>query len=159
MKQAVWWGGALLALALVGAAGTAPVRAEGEAEVVSVVDGDTLRVRVGGAVEKVRLVGVDAPETGHLRPAEPFHEEATAFVRRLATHARLRLAPDRLQDDRDRYGRLLRYAWLPDGRLLNAEIIRAGWAEAYRRLRYERRAEFLRLEREARDARRGRWAR
>ena len=152
-----------MALALGAATGVtdaAPVRAEGEATVVSVVDGDTLRVRTGGGVvETVRLVGVDAPETGHLRAAEPFHEEATAFVRRLAQGARLRLEPDRLQDDRDRYGRLLRYVWMADGRLLNAEIIRAGWAEAYRRIRYERRAEFRRLEREARDARRGRWAR
>ena len=107
----------------------------------------------------MRLVGVDAPETGQLRPAEPFHEEATDFVRRLVERQRVRLEPDRLQNDRDRYGRLLRYVWLSDGRLLNAEIIRAGWAEAYRHLRYERRAEFLRLDREARAARRGMWAR
>ena len=58
----------------------------------------------------------------------------------------------------DRYGRTLAYVTLPDGRLLNLEIIRAGWAEAYRGFRYVRKRDFLAAERDARQAQRGMWA-
>jgi micrococcal nuclease len=123
-----------------------------------VIDGDTLRVRVGKRFETVRLVGVDAPETGHLRPAEPFHSQATAFAVRLAKRRRVRLERDPLTDDRDQFGRMLRYVWLPDGRLLNAELINAGWAEAMHRFKYVRKDEFVACEKRARRQRKGRWA-
>jgi len=96
-------------------------------KVVGVVDGDTLKVELGGTVERIRLIGVDTPETVHpQKPVEFFGKEASAFARRLAEGQVVRLEKDPTGDTRDKYGRLLRYVFLPDGTLLNAEIISPG---------------------------------
>jgi micrococcal nuclease len=58
----------------------------------------------------------------------------------------------------DQYKRTLAYVFLTDGRLANLEIIRAGWAEVYRRFEYARKPAFFAVEREAKDAKRGMWA-
>ncbi|MBN2372065.1 MAG: thermonuclease family protein [Vicinamibacteria bacterium] len=144
-----------LALFLVVAA---PAFADERGVVKWVIDGDTLRVRLGGRIATVRLIGVDAPETGHYRQAEPFHAQATACAVRLAKRRRVRLERDPITDDRDKYGRLLRYVWLPDGRLLNAEIIAAGCAKVMRRFEYVRQDEFREHERRARREKKGIWA-
>src|SRR3712207_4150278 len=76
----------------------------GERRVTHVVDGDTIRL----GEERVRLIGVDTPETR--RPGTPvqcFAREATAFMKRLVAGRRVRLELD--VEDRDRYGRLLAY--------------------------------------------------
>ena len=122
---------------------------------VRVIDGDTLELRGG---DHVRLIGVDTPETvDPRRPVEAFGKEAAAFTRRLAEGKNLRLEFDR--ETVDAYGRTLAYVYLPDGALLNGEIIRRGYGHVYTRFpfRYER--EFVLLEREARAAGRGLWAR
>ena len=127
--------------------------------VLEVFDGDTILVRLpGGGVEKVRLLGVDAPETEGYRDAEPGGEEAAAFARDLMGGANVVLEADPLADDRDRYGRLLRYVRLPDGRDAGLAIIEAGYAEAYRRFPFERRDDYLRREEQARVEGRGLWA-
>ena len=59
---------------------------------------------------------------------------------------------------KDPYNRTLAYVFLPDGRLANVEIIRAGYAETYRRFDYKRKTEFFVAERDAKAARRGMWA-
>ena len=121
-----------------------------------VVDGDTLVV---GRRERVRLIGVDAPEIPHRdRAGEPFGPEAAEFTRSLADGETVRLGFDPEAGRTDRHGRTLAYVTLPDGRLLNLEIIRAGWAEAYHALAYERKAEFLAAERAACEERLGLWA-
>ena len=109
---------ALLAMAAAGAA----------AQVVErVVDGDTIVVRDVG---RVRLIGVDTPETVHPgRPVEFFGKEASAFTKRLVDGKRVRLDYD--QQRTDRYGRTLAYVHLPDGTFVNAEIIRRGYGHAY----------------------------
>lgn len=127
-----------------------------EATVERVVDGDTLLL-VGR--ERVRLIGVDAPEIPHRgHPGERFGAEARDFTNALAGGRHVTLVFDAGAGIRDRYGRTLAYVLLPDGRNLNLEIIRAGWAEAYRSLRYARKREFQTAEREARNAGRGMWA-
>ena len=71
----------------------------------------------------------------------------------------VRLEPDPSQGDQDRYGRLLRYVWLPDGRLVNLELIRQGYAFEYTYDRpYKYQALFQAAEREARAQQRGLWA-
>jgi len=126
--------------------------------VVEVVDGDTLKVELGGALEKIRLIGVDTPETVHpQKPVEFFGKEAAAFTRRMALNRVVRLEEDPEGDTRDKYGRLLRYVFLPDGKLLNAEIIAQGYGHAYTRFPFSRMEEFRALEREAREATRGLW--
>ena len=118
---------------------------------IRVIDGDTLELAGG---ERVRLIGVDTPESVDPRRAEEvFGREAAAFTRRQAEGQRVRLEYD--EESRDSYGRLLAYIFLPDGTLLNAEIIRQGYGFAYTRFPYRRQAEFVALEREAREQRRG----
>jgi micrococcal nuclease len=121
---------------------------------VRVVDGDTLELDGG---ERVRLIGVDTPETvDPRRPVQYFGKEASAFTRRLAQGKTVRLEYD--QDTRDRYNRTLAYVYLPDGTLLNAELIRQGYGHAYTRFPFRYQEQFLALEREAREQGRGLWA-
>lgn len=122
--------------------------------VVRVVDGDTLLL---DGNERVRLIGVDTPESvDPRRPVERFGQEASAFLRRIAEGKRVRLAFD--QERKDRYGRTLAYVHLEDGTLVNGEIIRQGYGHAYTRFPFRYAEEFRAYEREAREQRRGLWA-
>jgi micrococcal nuclease len=121
---------------------------------IRAVDGDTLELDGG---ERVRLIGVDTPETvDPRRPVQYFGKEASAFTRRMAQGRSVRLEYD--QDTRDRYGRTLAYVYLEDGTFLNAEIIRQGYGHAYTRFPFRYQDQFLALEREAREQERGLWA-
>lgn len=94
------------------------------AEVVEVIDGDTIDVRLeGGSVERLRLIGINSPERG-----ECYAEEATAGLSSLVLGQTVRLEAD--TSDRDRYGRLLRYVWTADGRFVNEVTVAEGWALA-----------------------------
>lgn len=99
-----------------------------EATLVRVVDGDTVRVLTNGTEEKVRLIGLDTPET--TAGPECGGEEATRALQQLiADGDPVELVADPSQGDRDRYGRLLRYLQTPDGTDLGRAQILAGWAE------------------------------
>ena len=136
-----------------------PARPEGTATVTRVVDGDTLVVDINGQEERVRLIGVDTPETVHPRkPVEYFGKEASAFTKRMAEGKTVRLETSQGIADRDRYKRLLRYVFLPDGKLLNAEIIAEGYGHAYTQFPFDKMEEFRQLERDARENGRGLWA-
>jgi micrococcal nuclease len=118
-----------------------------------VIDGDTVELTTG---EKVRLIGVDTPETKDPRkPVQYFGKEATAFTQRLVEGKRVRLAYD--QQRQDKYGRTLTYIYLEDGTFVNAEIIKQGYGFAYTRFPFKYLEEFRQLEREAREAGRGLW--
>lgn len=122
---------------------------------VRVIDGDTIELDGG---ERVRLIGVDTPETvDPRRPVQSFGKEASAFTRRMVEGKNVRLEQD--QDTRDRYGRTLAYVYLQDGTFLNAEIIRQGYGHAYTRFPFRYEQQFVQLEREARESSRGLWAR
>jgi len=126
--------------------------------VLTVLDGDTLRLRIGESEDTVRLIGVDCPEVSHpTRPPEFFGEEATEFVRRLVEKKPVTLAADPYSQNRDKYGRLLRYVTLPDAHPLNALLIEQGYCYALTRFPFARRSEFVRLEAAARRAERGLW--
>lgn len=128
-------------------------------KVTRVVDGDTIKVKIGGKTETVRLIGVDTPESVHPnKPVEYFAEEASAFTKRMAQGQQVRLEDDPQCTNRDRYGRLLRYVHLPSGKMLNAEIIRQGYGFAYTKYPFSRMDEFRKLERKAREKRKGLWA-
>ena len=118
-----------------------------------VVDGDTIVVR---GVGRVRLIGVDTPETvAPGRPVEFFGREASAFTKRLLEGRSVRLEYDR--ERTDRYGRTLAYVHLADGTFANAEIIRRGYGHAYTRFPFRYLDRFRQLEREARSVGRGLW--
>jgi endonuclease YncB( thermonuclease family) len=135
------------------------VHAQGGADtrlVVRVIDGDTLELAGG---ERVRLIGVDTPETVHpTRGVERFGKEAATFTRRLAEGQRVQLEGDPGSASTDRYGRSLAYVFLPDGRLLNLEIVSQGYGFAYTKYPFTRMEEFRGAESEAREQRRGLWA-
>ncbi|MBM3140487.1 MAG: hypothetical protein FJZ92_09880, partial [Chloroflexi bacterium] len=95
------------------------------ATVTRVIDGDTIEVSLGGATRAVRLILVDTPEIGG--PVECFGAEARDFVRALLP-AGTPVALERDVSDVDRYGRLLRYVHLADGRLLNEVLLAEGYA-------------------------------
>ena len=100
--------------------------------VVSVSDGDTFTVSVGDSREKVRLIGIDTPETKHpTKGVQCWGPEASEFTTRtLAVGTRVRLVRD--VEARDRYGRLLAYVYLADSNVFfNLELVRLGFARPY----------------------------
>jgi micrococcal nuclease len=112
----------------------APTPLPGRAATVdSVVDGDTIHALVGGVHEKVRVIGIDSPETSKPNsPVECMARAATAEARRLLpVGAAIRLEQDPTQATRDRYDRLLAHVWLPDGRLFAEVMIRGGFGIHY----------------------------
>ena len=127
-----------------------------DATVVHVDDGDTIDVRIDGRVERVRYIGIDAPEVAHEGVSGARGAEAAARLNRaLLGGRRVRLELDR--ETRDRYGRLLAYVWAGDT-MINLEMARRGYARVLTippNVRYEGR--FARAEAEAQEARLGLW--
>jgi endonuclease YncB( thermonuclease family) len=118
-----------------------------------VIDGDTIVVQ---GIGTVRLIGVDTPETvDPRRPVQYFGKEASDFTRRLATRQVVRLEFDGPRTDR--YRRTLAYVYLPDGTLLNAEIVRQGYGHAYTQFPFRYLEDFRGYERQAGEAGRGLW--
>lgn len=135
--------------------GDGPATATVEARVVDVVDGDTIRVEIGGATYRLRYIGINAAEVG-----DAFASEATTANGALVGGQLVQLERD--VSETDRYGRLLRYVWIVrDGSwlLVNRELVRLGWARsrAYPPdTRYQ--AWLDAAEREARRRNAGMWA-
>jgi micrococcal nuclease len=98
------------------------------AKVQRVSDGDTFVATVQGRRERVRVIGVDTPESvAPNRPVEPFGEEASDFAKHHLDGETVRLAGD--AEPRDRYGRMLAYVWLRDGTFWNALLVAEGYAQ------------------------------
>ncbi|HJN03019.1 MAG TPA: thermonuclease family protein [Nitrospinota bacterium] len=120
------------------------------------IDGDTIIVNIAGAKARVRLIGVDTPETKHPRkPVQYFGKEASMFTANMVEGKKVRLEFD--QNQRDRYKRLLAYVYLEDGTFLNAEIVKQGYGHAYTKFPFKYMQEFRIYEREARIRKRGLW--
>lgn len=127
-------------------------------EVVRFEDGDTITVDMNGTNERVRMIGVDTPETQDPRvPVQCFGKAASQFTADLIGTNPVRLEADPTNTNRDRYDRLLRYVYLPDNRLVNAEIIKAGYGFAYTLFPFEKSEEFKAYERQAREQNLGLW--
>ncbi len=102
----------------------------GAAVVDTVVDGDTLAVRLDGRRERVRLLGIDTPESVKPdTPVECYAKEAAARLRALLpAGTQVRLVRD--VEERDRYRRLLAYVYRqPDGLFVNLDMVRGGYAQ------------------------------
>ncbi len=108
-----------------------PPDQDGAATVAYVVDGDTIDVEIGGRTERIRLIGIDTPETKKPNsPIECFGPEASAFTESLLPEG----TPVRIERDivgRDDYGRLLGYVYLVDqpDLFVNLEIVEQGFAQ------------------------------
>jgi micrococcal nuclease len=119
-----------------------------QGEVVAVTDGDTIKVLHGGAAETIRLSGIDCPEK-----RQAFGNAARKFTSDFCFGKRVLIVPD----TRDRYGRAVAQVVLPDGRALNHELLRAGYAWWYQK--YAGDDLLLRqLEMDARSRRAGLWS-
>jgi micrococcal nuclease len=119
-----------------------------------VIDGDTLKLEDG---RLVRLIGIDTPETRHPEvPVQVFGEEASQFARQLCEGFDIYLEYD--QEPKDVYGRTLAYVYLKDGRMLNEELIKQGYAYVLRRFPFRKKQRFLNLQEQARFGNRGLWS-
>lgn len=108
---------------------TSPTALDTNATMVEVVDGDTIDVTIDGHRERVRLIGIDTPETKKPNtPVQCFGPEATKFAKSLLPpDAALHLERDVVA--RDDYGRMLAYVYLSaDGTFVNMAIITQGFA-------------------------------
>ena len=141
--------------------------------VTRVYDGDTFRCKLENGEEiKVRLIGIDTPESRRNRKAYRDAEKsgksveeivrlgkkASAFTKKLIPPGTVVYLETDVQIH-DRYGRLLAYVYLPDGRMLNEVLVREGYATVYTfppNVRYAER--FVKLQREAMEEGRGLWS-
>lgn len=126
------------------------------ARVVRVVDGDTIEVSFNGATEKVRLIGVDTPETVHPTVGvEPYGKEASNFTKDQLTDQMVELEFD--VEERDQYGRMLAYVWLGED-MFNEVLLYEGYAQIATyppNVKYVER--FKSAQQDAREAERGLW--
>lgn len=137
---------------------TAVVNQPGLYTVVEFADGDTVSVDMNGKTERVRMIGVDTPETHDPRKAvQCFGQAASNFTKQLIGKSNVRLEADPTNSNRDRYQRLLRYVYLPDGTLVNAEIIKQGYGFAYLSFPFTKSDEFRDLQTKAREDNKGLW--
>ncbi|HVX24025.1 MAG TPA: thermonuclease family protein [Candidatus Saccharimonadales bacterium] len=122
------------------------------------IDGDTIAVNMNGQVEDIRFVGVDTPETHKPNtPVECYGPAAAAFTKSQIGNQRVRLVSDSLSTDRDRYGRLLRYVYLPDGTNLDQRLIEQGYGFYYPYFPFSKAHQFKVAEKQAIAAHRGLW--
>ncbi len=128
-----------------------------KARVLRVVDGDTVELEIGGRTEKLRLIGVNTPETvDPRREIQPYGKEASDFTRGVLSGQVVYVEQD--LEERDPYDRLLGYVYLEDGVFFNALLVRAGFAQTMTvspNVKYATR--FRDLMRQARAERRGLW--
>ena len=120
---------------------TSPLQNSTIVEVISVVDGDTLKISYKGQEDSIRLIGIDTPESRVNKKAKrdakrsgqdietiiAMGKRATKYVKSLVKQGDLITIEFDVQA-RDRYGRILGYVYLPNGKLLNEEIVKAGYA-------------------------------
>lgn len=132
--------------------------------VIKITDGDTIVVKIGKTIERVRLIGIDTPEIVDPRkPVQCFASEASQNIKRLVDKKTIALKSEPLDVNRDKYGRLLRYVYLTDdkGRLttfLNATMIKDGYAYKYNSISsptIDR--DFSKFEKDAKAAKKGLW--
>ena len=154
----------LLAIAL-------PLPAYEKTKVLSIVDGDTVKVIYHNREESIRLIGIDTPESipnkkaikdaqrtkSDIETINSQGREAKNFVKGLVKPG-IFLKIEFDVRTRDKYGRLLAYLYLPSGKMLNEEIVKAGYAQLMTippNLKYQER--FLMAYREAMENHRGLW--
>jgi len=142
----------------------------GSAKILSVVDGNTLKIKYQGKIEILRLIGIDAPVSRlnkkgsqaerseeDLNNITRMSKEATRYVSALVGPGE----PVKIEfdvEERDKSGRLLGYVYLSNGKMLNEEIVQAGYANLMAvppNVKYQRR--FLKVYQNAREMRKGLW--
>ena len=136
------------------------VQNEPRYRVVKVIDGDTITISMSGKNQTIRLIGINSPESVDPRRAvECFGNEASEKAKEVLAGKHVRIISDPTQADRDRYNRLLRYVYLPDGTLFNKWMISEGYAYEYTYdAPYQLQSEFKEQEALARAQAKGLWS-
>ena len=132
-----------------------------EGVVETVVDGDTIHVLVDGAIRKVRLLHLDAPELSgpRVKRPEPGAGRARDFLASKVLGKHVLLRPDADPPYMDKYGRALRLVLYSETRTtVQDDMISSGWARADGKRLYLLRSHYCELEAEARAAKRGIWS-
>mgnify|MGYP001378696644 FL=1 len=142
-----------------------------EYTITKVFDGDTFEAEANGKKEKVRMLGIDTPEkfdsdklTRDIertkRDSETIKklgELSSQFTRKLLEGKKVLLEADKSQDDKDKYGRLLRYVYLEDGTFVNKKIVAEGYAVVFRKFSVSKEKELIEAETDARTGKKGLW--
>ncbi|HEX8548645.1 MAG TPA: thermonuclease family protein [Cytophagaceae bacterium] len=115
-------------------------------KVIGVKDGDTIEVLIDGKPMKIRLFGIDCPEK-----KQAYGTKAKDFTASLSFGKTVSIQ----SKGTDKYRRMLGFVFLPDGRNLNHELVKAGYAWRYK---YNKNNLLLMLEAQARNKRLGLWA-
>jgi micrococcal nuclease len=133
-----------------------------------VVDGDTFELSDG---QRVRLLGIDTPEkyeskkldkdveaTGQdKKTIKKLGKLASEYVKNFVEGKKVILEKEPNYEDKDRYGRLLRWIYLEDGTFVNGKIIRDGYAQVYEKFPVSKLDELRKYQKEARENNRGLW--
>lgn len=126
-----------------------------KAEVRYVIDGDTFILENN---QRVRMIGINAPETSHKRygkEGQAFGNESKRFLKRVIEGKEVDLHAGK--EGFDRFGRRLAYVYLQDGTFVNEKMVELGYAETFRKFPFEFKEEFLKLESNARNQKLGMW--
>lgn len=128
-------------------------------EVTKVVDGDTFDVKVEDQIVKVRMLGMDTPETVDPRKTvQCFGKEASNKTKELLLNHTVSLETDPTQGITDKYDRLLAYVYRDDGLFINEYLLKNGYAHEYTyNIPYTKQTEFKADEKEAREGKMGLW--
>ncbi|MCK4624373.1 MAG: thermonuclease family protein [Phycisphaerae bacterium] len=129
-------------------------------KVIAVTDGDTIQIDTDTGPLKVRIVGIDTPETVHpFKPVQPFGPEASARAKELLQDKTVKIQydPDPKHGKWGTYKRLLVYIELPDGRDFGLVMISEGLARAYPKYPFSRVEEYLEVEQKAKVSKAGIW--
>ena len=128
--------------------------------VTKVVDGDTIEVDMNGENAKIRIIGIDTPETVDPRkPVQCFGKEASSKAKETLNGKYVTLVADETQGNTDKYKRYLRYVFLPDGTNYGLFMISNGFAHEYTYdSTYKYQSEYKSAEVDARNNNRGLWS-
>ena len=129
--------------------------------VVRVIDGDTFDTKVGKQTVRVRMLGVNTPETVDPRkPVECFGKEASEETKGLLVKHSVKLQTDSTQSLSDKFGRLLAYVYRDDGLFINEYLVENGYAHEYTYdIPYQKQVEFKKKEKTASESKEGLWGR
>lgn len=129
-------------------------------EVVSVIDGDTINVKIDEDIKTVRVIGINTPETVDPRkPVECFGKEASSKAKEILSSQKVYLKEDESQGLTDKYGRLLRYVFLSSGEDYGKFMISSGYAYEYTyKVSYKYQNEYKEAEILAKNNKAGLWS-
>ncbi len=128
-------------------------------KVLRIIDGDTIKVKLGDKIETIRLIGIDSPESVHPEKAvQCFAKEASNKLKELLSDKFVYLKSDKSQDNRDKYNRLLRYVYRTDYLFINKWLIENGFAYEYSyKTPYQFQDAFILAQKNAQENKLGLW--